>query len=202
MSFDPTCFASASVVDTCAVWNILSSKRLYQAAIHAQRHFCVTPMVLYECLQKPRSNTTEEQTELMGRLRVAQTEGYFPAHECTLDDLLAISAKAPGKLGSGELSCIATAYRIQSIAFMTDESLARTSAGKIFGLRVETTPRLYGFLHYHLHLDTSDHENVIAEHEKYERRPLTKFLRKTYEIAMRSRLMNNSAALATKPSPI
>lgn len=146
MSYDPARFAPVSVVDTCAIWNMLSSLRINQAAIQAKLQFCVTPVVLYECLQKPRPNITTEQQTLISRLRNECAAGRFPVQECSLDDLLAISSKAPGRLGSGELSCIATAYRIRSIAVMTDEKLARNYAKDRLGLQVETTPRLYGYL--------------------------------------------------------
>lgn len=193
MSFDPSRFPSASVVDTCSVWNMLSSQRLNQAAIQARLHFCVTPVVLYECLQKPRLHVSEEQQELIQRLRRARDAGQFPVQECSLEDLLTVSASAPGRLGSGELSCIATTYRIRSIAFMTDERLARKYAKEKLGLNVETTPRLYGFLHYHQHLGHADHDHVISEHERFERRPLTEFFNQAFDEAMRCRLMNQTA---------
>ncbi len=206
MSFDPARFSATSVVDTCAVWNMLSSLRLNQAAIQAKLHFCITPVVLYECLHKLRPNVTTEQQVLMRRLEASRAAGRFPVQECSLDDLLSISAKAPGRLGSGELSCIATAYRIRSIAVMTDEKLARKYAQGILGLPVETTPRLYGYLHYHMHLGGADHDEVIKEHERFERRPLTSFFNQTFEDAMRCRLMANtvfpSAAHSTSTSGI
>lgn len=192
MSFDPARFSFVSVVDTCAIWNMLSSLRINQAAIQARLHFCITPVVLYECLHKPRPNTTHEQQLLKNRLEQNRAEGRFPIQECSLDDLLAISEKAPGRLGSGELSCIATAYRIRSIAVMTDEKLARKYARDSLGLSVETTPRLYGYLHYHMHLSDADHEEIIKEHERFERRPLTQFFNQTFEEAMRCRLMANT----------
>ena len=94
MSFDPARFAIASVVDTCSVWNMLSSLRLNQAAIQAKLHFCITPVVLYECLYKPRPNITPEQKELMDRLVSNRAKGRFPVQECSLDDLLTISERA------------------------------------------------------------------------------------------------------------
>lgn len=200
MSFDPARFAAISVVDTCAVWNMLSSQLLNQAAIQAKLYFCTTPMVLYECLQKPRSNITPEQQQLMSRLRRERTAGRFPVQECSLDDLLSVSSKAPGRLGSGELSCIATAYRIRSIAVMTDEKLARKYAQGSLGLKVETTPRLYGYLHYHMHLGGADHDGIIKEHERFERRPLTPFFEQAFEDAMRCRLMANPVSIATMHS--
>lgn len=200
MSFDPARFAVASVVDTCAVWNMLSSQRLNQAAIQAKLHFCITPVVLYECLQRPRPNITPEQKLLMKRLDAERAAGRFPVQECSLEDLLTISAKAPGRLGSGELSCIATAYRIRSIAIMTDEKLARKYAQGTLGLLVETTPRLYGYLHYHMHLGGGDHDEVIKEHERFERRPLTSFFNQTFNDAMRCRLMANTTSIAAMHS--
>jgi hypothetical protein len=189
MSFDPACFSRVSIVDTCAVWNMLSSKKLNQAAIQAKLTFCITPVVLYECLQKTRSTVTEQQEFLMTRLRNERAAGRFPVEECSLEDLLTVSAKAPGKLGSGELSCMATAYRIRSIAVMTDEKLARKYSEEKLGLLIETTPRLYGYLHYHHHLNDGDHAEVIGEHEKFEKRPLTKFFTEAYHVALRTKLM-------------
>lgn len=196
MSFDPARFSPSSVVDTCAIWNMLFSLRINQAAIQAKLHFCITPVVLYECLHKPRSNTTSEQQILIERFKNARAIGRFPIQECSLEDLLSISSKAPGKLGSGELSCIATAYRIRSIAVMSDEKLAKKYAQETLGLFVETTPRLYGYLHYHFHLGGADHDEVIKEHERFERRPLTSFFNETFREAMRCRLMANSTAVA------
>lgn len=68
MALDPTNFSKAAVADTCSVWNMLSSRKLYQATMDAKLHFCVTPMVLYECLWKPRSSMTQEKDELIDRL--------------------------------------------------------------------------------------------------------------------------------------
>ena len=189
MALDPTRFAAASVADTCSVWNMLSSRRLYQAAMDARLHFCVTGMVLYECLQKPRSYSTPERTEMMRRLERARRNGGFPTQPCSLDDLADISRQAPRGLGSGELSCIAVAYRVRSIAFMTDEKQARHVASTNFSLNVETTPKLYAWLHYRQHLGGGDHDDVICEHEMYEPRPLTRFLREAFEEAMRCRLL-------------
>jgi predicted nucleic acid-binding protein len=168
---------------------MLSSQRLNKAAINANLHFCITPVVLYECLSKPRKSVSLEQSELMDRLRNERGAGRFRVQGCSLSDLLAISSNAPGRLGAGELSCMAAAYGVRSIAFMTDERLAVRHAEQVLGLPVETTPRLYGYLHFHKHLNDSDHHEVVIEHERFERRPLTKFLQETYEEAMRCRLM-------------
>lgn len=192
MAFDPRSFQPMVVTDTCAVWNILSARKLYRAAITAKVTFCITPMVLYECVHKPRKAFTPEMIELLERLRSARAEGVFPIQACDLDDLLTVSLNAPTRLSSGEISCIAMAYRISTVAVMTDERLARRYAEEKLSLRVETTPRLYGWLHYHRHLSDGDHLEILAEHEQHERRPLTKFFNEAYEVALQYRLMNQS----------
>jgi predicted nucleic acid-binding protein len=189
MALDPTKFTMITVSDTCSVWNVLSSRKLYQAAMNAKVNFCITAMVLYECLQKPRTSMTQEKAELINRLKSARQKGEFPVQECDLEDLSMLVAQAPKGLGSGELSCIATACRIRSIAFMTDERKARKFASEKLSLTVETTPKLYAWLHYYRHLCDGDHAAVIREHENYEARPLTKFLSEAYEEALRCRLM-------------
>lgn len=87
MAIDPTKFSKMAVSDTCAVWNMLSSRKLFQAAKSANIHFCITPMVLFECVLKPRTITTPEKQELITRFQKAQNDGYFPIQECELDDL-------------------------------------------------------------------------------------------------------------------
>lgn len=193
MSFDPSRFSSMVVTDTCSVWNTLSSRRLFSAAIAAKIHFCITPMVEYECLYKTRSNPSPESIELMQRLKTAQRNGAFPIQPCELEDLLNVSQTAPKGLGAGELSCIAVAYKVRSLAFMTDEKKARYHARDRVMIAVETTPRLYGFLHFYRHLGDSDHAEVIAEHQRFEKRPLTTFLDDAYRHAMYCRCLSSPA---------
>ena len=171
---------------------MLSSRKLYQAALRANLHFCITETVLYECLHKPRSFISPERTEMMQRLKYARQAGGFPVEPCSLDDLAEISQLAPKGLGSGELSCIAVAYRVRVIAIMTDDKQARRASSITFSLNVETTPKLYAWLHYHQFLNDSDHESVISEHEAHEIKPLTKFFQEAYIEAIRCRLMDRS----------
>ncbi len=189
MAFDPRTFHPMLVIDTCSVWNILSATKLHRAALSSKLTFCITPMVLYECIYKPRKNITKEAEELQARLEQSRNKGYFPVQECALEDLLIVSSSAPIGLSSGELSCIAMAYGISTIAFMTDERQARLFADGKLGLKVETTPRLYGWLHYNRHLLDSDHAEIVAEHEKHERRPLSTYFVEAYNTALQYRLM-------------
>lgn len=190
MAFNPTKFSMMVVTDTCAVWNILSSRKLSQAAREGRVTFCLTPMVLYECLKKPRKILTIEMQELIRRLTNARNQGNFPVQSCDIEDLVTVSRNAPSALSSGELSCIAAAFRIPTLSFMTDERKARHYAENNLQLKVETTPRLYGWLHFRGYLSDSDHAEVLAEHEIYERRPLTKFFDEAYRTALQHRLMS------------
>lgn len=189
-----------AVTDTCSVWNLLSSQKLFRSACNANLHFCITPMVLYECLHKPRQTVTPEAAELINRLKTARANGSFPIQACDLNDLLQVSRSAPMKLGSGELSCIAIAYKITTMAFMSDDRRACKYAEDVLRLIVETTPRLYAWLHYCRHLTDSEHSEVITEHEKYERRPLTRFLNEAYELALQHRLMSAGGGLSASTS--
>lgn len=193
MAFDPRVFSRMLATDTCAVWNILSSKKLFNAAKLSKLTFCVTPMVIYECLVKPRKNITPEKEELIVRLKSARRENLFPQQECRLESLLYIKNQAPKKLNSGELSSIALAYEIQTMSFMTDESAARKFVENNLRLPVETTPKLYGWLHYHCKLSDTDHQHIVHEHENYEKRPLTKYLNKAYEQALVCKCFDNQA---------
>lgn len=189
MAFDPRTFSLMVVTDTCSVWNILSARKLYHAAFTTNLTFCITPMVLYECTQKRRKVVTEAMRELIARLESVRKRGEFPVQECGLDDLLTVIRTAPTGLSSGELSCIAVAYHITTMAFMTDERQARHFSRERLRLRVETTPRLYGWLHFHKYLLDGDHSEIVAEHEKNERRPLTKYFNEAYESALQYRLI-------------
>lgn len=195
MVFDPRSFSPMAVTDTCSVWNLLSARKLYRATFTANLTFCITPMVLYECIKKKRKLVTDEMRELIARLETVRKNGAFPLQGCELEDLLAVTQTAPTGLSSGELSCIAVVYRITTMAVMTDERQARYFAREKLGLRVETTPRLYGWLHFNRYLLDGDHAEVVAEHEQYERRPLTKFLDEAYESALQYRLMETQLKL-------
>ncbi len=188
MAFDPHKFHQMLVTDTCSVWNLMSSRRLFHAACSANVYFCITPMVLFECLFKPRKLITPEKSELINRLKQARKNDAFPIHACDIDDLAEISRGAPKGLGSGELSCIAVAYRIMTFGVMTDEKRARRYAEKQLSLKVETTPRLYGWLHFQGYLSDADHSEVIAEHERYENRPLSEYFQSAYRSALQQRL--------------
>lgn len=199
MTFDPRTFVSSVVTDTCAVWNVLSSTKLYRTAFKAKATFRITRMVLFECTLKPRKFKTEEQAELLRRFEEVRKDGKFEVHECELEDLLSVSRVAPIGLGSGELSCIASCFKTRELGFMTDERQARVFAEDKLALKVETTPRLYGWLHYHRLLLDGDHQDIVDEHKRFERRPLTPFFETAYHSALEYRLMERQGLPSKTP---
>jgi len=110
MAINPPRFDSANVVDTCAVWNVLSSRRLYNSALSARCHFVITANVQYECLYKQRTVAKDNDNELQTRLRTGQGKGQFSAYASDIEDLQAIALlQGRKRLGNGEISSIGDA---------------------------------------------------------------------------------------------
>jgi hypothetical protein len=192
MAIDPSHFHTLNVVDTCAIWNVLSSKLLYHTALSAGCVFSCTAFVVYECLSKPRKAITPEDRELQRRLRTEQENGRFQHYHLDIDDLLEVEVLEQRKnLGKGELSSIAFAKRTQQ-AFHTDDTSARKLASQVMEeRRVQTTPHLFGWLYFKHFLGDADKDAIIQEHESLQR-PLRPYFEEMYGRALRYRLMANS----------
>src|SRR5262249_50126946 len=132
MEIDPSHFYLLNVVDTCAVWHVLSSKMLYETALAAGCTFSCTAFVAYECLTKPRTKKiTPEQEELRRRLQAEQAHERFRSYHLDLDELLEVEILEKRKnLGKGELSSIAFAKRTRQ-ALHTDDQKARKLASQV-----------------------------------------------------------------------
>lgn len=141
MPLDPSEFIKLNVVDTCAIWNILSSKKLLYASKAANCTFCCTAFVQYECIDKPRKSMDARETELKAKLEQEQQLGNFTVYHIQLDDLLDLEVLRERKnLGKGELSSIAFARRTRQ-AFLTDDQGARALAITTLATEyVQTTP--------------------------------------------------------------
>lgn len=184
---DPSKFHPHNVADTCSVWNVLSSKRLYGAAREAKCHFCITSFVHYECLVKPRKTPSDAELALMALLRSEQARGAFERHSCNIDDLQAIKLLENRKhLGKGELSSIAFAMKIGH-AVLTDDMKARRLAQDSGHALTQTTPHLFGWLIFTGRLGDSDKQTVIAQHIAMEQ-ILAPHLERAYEMALQCRL--------------
>lgn len=193
MALDPRNCHVVLVTDTCSVWNVLSSRKLFRSTRASNRFFLITPVVLYECHRITKKQSRPEATELLKRFQEARAGGVFAEQTCEIEDLLVVARNASTRLSSGELSCMAVAYRLRTVAFMTDDRLARRHAEQQLQLVVVTTPKLYAWLHYHRHLSDGDHPDVIREHEQNERRPLSQFLNEAYEAALQCRLIDQAS---------
>ena len=191
MAIDPSKFHLVNVADTCSVWNVLSSIRLYAAAKEACCEFCITSFVRYECLTKPRKKEpTASEIELMRRLAREQGRGGFAVYSCDIGDLQAIKIlESRKRLGKGELSSIAFAMKIGQ-AVITDDKKARKLADDSGHALTQTTPHLFSWLIFNGRLGDSDRGAVIAQHEAMER-PLAPHFEAAYDMALQCRL--NSA---------
>jgi hypothetical protein len=191
MSIDPSSFYSYNITDTCAVWNILSSRTLYSSARTAGVSFFCTRFVLYECLVKPRKKLRTTDAELQKRLKSAQEHNDFSAYNLDITDLQTVNILENRKrLGKGELSSIAFAMKTQQ-AFLTDDQKARKLAREVLPIAlIQTTPHLLGWLFFKMHLSDGDKDTIIGEHKEM-MCPLAMYFEEMYAEACRCRLMAN-----------
>ncbi|MCI0541618.1 MAG: hypothetical protein L0Z50_40990 [Verrucomicrobiales bacterium] len=189
MAIDCSQFHLVNVIDTCAIWNVLSSQRLISAAKAAKCHFSATTFVYYEALHKPRTAATKEDVELQKCLQKEREAGLFGNCSLDISDLQEIDIlERRIRVGKGELSSIAFAKKA-GLAFMTDDQKARKlGSGVIGSSRVQTTPHLCGWLFFIGKLSDSDKSIVIHEHERYGG-PLRTHFETMYNEALRCRLM-------------
>ncbi len=184
MAVDPRSFHRFNMVDTCAVWNVLSSNRLYQGASGAGCIFSCTGFVIYECLVKPRKKMSTHDLELRRRLVEERNNARFSTFNLDLEDLQEVEIlERRKKLGKGELSSIAFAKRTNQ-AFLTDDQKARKLGNDVIPGYVQTTPHLLGWLLFEGILKDSDKDAVIADHNSLNL-PLGKYFEEISEVALR-----------------
>lgn len=164
MNFDISIILKYNVVDCCSVWNILTSNRIYSAALEAGFQFLFSNYVEYECLYKKRESTTING--LRTKLKREISNKKFNCYKLSIDDLQEIAALEERKrLGIGELSSIALAKKTNQ-TFLTDDKKARQLGELILGKsKVQTTPRMVGVFFYHRLLTDSDLSIIIQEHQ-------------------------------------
>lgn len=186
---DVSTFHLYNVTDTCSVWNVLSSAVLYAAAKRGRAEFICPLFVVYECLNKPRSSTSDADAELSERLQKAQASGAFQTYRLGIEDLQTISLLEQRKrLGKGELSAIALAQKIGQ-ACLTDDQEARLLAESTLAAgKTQTTPHLVGWLFFERHLTDGDLNLIVVQHEAMDR-PLAKYFKRIYDEACRCRLL-------------
>jgi hypothetical protein len=192
-------FHLAMVVDTCAVWNVLASSRLTRATRVAGCNFTLTTYVVYECLHKPRRESTPEDRELQERFFAARTGEMFQSHALSLADLQDVARlEARKRVGKGELSCIAFALRT-GLAVLTDDCGAqKLGIQELANDRVQSSPHLFGWLVFCGHITDTDIEPIISEHVAMGRHRAEDF-RESYCEALRIRLLLRTRSSSGPP---
>jgi len=189
MAIDPSRCQRTNVTDTCSVWNLLSSRVLYEATVTGKFSFCITFYVLYEALFKRRKNTTPAATELQERLKGERGRGRFADYHLDIADLQDMHVLERRKrIGKGELSSIVFAKKTRQ-AFLTDDQQARKLAAEILEKdQVQTTPHVVSALFFEGLLSDGDKTGVIQEHTTLDR-PLAGFFEDAYMEALRCRCL-------------
>lgn len=195
MEIDVSQFHRLNVADTCAVWNLLSSRRFFEAARSAGCFFCFSQFVRYECLFKIRKSPSQTETRLQELLHKEIGKGTFQSHHLDIEDLQDVAILEKRKnLSKGELSSIAFAKKTQQ-AFLTDDQKARKLAAVVLEKRmIQTTPHLFGWLFFIDRLSDADKNAIVSEHSRCGR-PLAPYFEMTYAEALRCRLMNQDGAV-------
>lgn len=183
-------FQQLNVADSCAIWNLLSSARLYSSARSAQCHFCCTAFVKYECLVKPRSVFKGYDQIIQEKFRNENSSGRFDDFPLEIDDLRRVELLRRRKnLSMGEVSSIAFALKTNQ-AFYTDDQKARVLAAEIIGKdRVQTTPHLFGWMIFTGHLCDADKDTILLEHRRLSQGELVPHFEAMYLWALQCRLM-------------
>lgn len=185
-------FHQYNVTDTCAVWNVLSSRVLYSTASSTGCIFCITQYVMYECLHKGRKLTNHGPT-LQNRLRQEQSKGNFSTYSLSIEDLQEVGILEKRRnLSKGELSSIVLAKKINQ-AFLTDDQKARKLAGEFLGKLVQTTPHLLGWLFFIGRLTDGDKQIIIDEHKNLGGL-LEIYFEEIYQESLRCQLMQRNTA--------
>jgi hypothetical protein len=193
MEIDVSNFFKTNVIDTCAIWHVLSSKKLVRATKNTGCHFAATEFVYYEALHKTRKSPKKEDLDLQDYLRKERVSGFFGNCSLDISDLQDVGVLDKRmRLGKGELSSIVFAKKA-GLAFMTDDQKARKLGQSVIARnRIQTTPHLFGWLFFSGNLTDSDKEALISEHEKCGGR-LRPYFEAAYHEALRCRLMSRTS---------
>ena len=198
ITVDVSAFAPISAIDTCSIWNLLSSRVLLGAALRKGRGFAVAAYVRYEALERPRKRpTTSAELALQNefRRRLAEGRGFTEA-PVSLDDLQAVAALPEvRKLGRGEVAALALARKLRA-AILTEDQGARKAAPSVGVGQAQTIPQLLGWLLYEGELTDGDVSAIISEHEasvENNRGRLTVYFRDIHAEAYRCRLLRDGA---------
>ena len=162
----PDSFSLVNITDTCAIWNLVGSMTLFKTARRMKVSFVITNTVFYECFIKSRGQAPSAQhQELRDRLETHINQDKVGQIALAIDDLQVIITLArqlgvDKRLGQGEISCAALA-RHWGAAVLTDNRREFKAIKELVDGRLQTTPRLLGWLYLDGHLTDSDVGDVL-----------------------------------------
>lgn len=192
MRVDVTNFDKINVIDTCSIWNLLSSNSFYSLVQRYEMVFSCTQFVVYECLFKKRKSMTEEEKIIRQKLIDEQKKSKFSQYQISIEDLQSIEViRNRKKLSMGELSSIVFAKKTRQ-SFITDDQGARRISEEYLGLKeTQTIPQLLGWLTYCG--DINDHElDVIVKEHTQCGRLLEKYFREAFLYGLEQRLIRTN----------
>lgn len=196
-------FPTMSVIDSCAITNVLSSPVLTEAASRRRRYLMVTGFVVYEFLSRRRAHGNEADERTIRTFRNELGKGQrFTKVELTVDDLREVARlQSVRRVGMGELSCLAIARRLR-FGFLTDDGDARKLARREFpDLEVRTTSHLVGWLVFEGELTDGDVVTIIRDNIEVRGKGIGPFIRVCCETAMRLRLQRLTPSVIAVPPP-
>ncbi len=181
-----------SVIDTCSIWNLISSKLFYKTVINEGFTFSITSFVLYECLHKERKKIDNKQIELIKRFEKERTGAQFRDYTISIEDLQSADVLKNSKRQSkGELTSIIFAKKTRQ-SFITDDQGARKLAAKLLDLvDINTSPILLGHLVYTGKILDNQFDKIIEEHEELEG-SLTEWYKKAFYESLEEKLKETS----------
>ena len=200
----PDSFILVNITDTCAIWHLVGSMTLFKMARRLNVSFVITNTVFYECFTKTRGRAaTGQHQELRDRLETHIKQDDVKRIDLTIDDLqdLITLARQRGfdkRLGHGEISCAALALR-WGVAVLTDNRKDfRAISGLVDG-RLQTTPRLLGWLYLDGHLTDPDVGDILSEHRSTGGQ-MSQVYERAHHEACEKRLARQTSTHGTYPS--
>lgn len=204
ITVDLRAFEPVSSIDTCAVCNLFSSRRLLAAAIARGASFLVAGYVRYELLVNLRTDPTHGELAIQREAGAAlRSAGVLSEQPVSIADLQALAGRPEaGRMGKGEIAALALALRMRK-SFTTDDQGARRASVALGAGAAQTTPQMLGWLVYVGELTDGDVLTVVAQHEErvmQGRGRLTPYFRAMYEEACMYRMLRNGSPIPV-PDP-
>jgi len=181
-------FPQHNMIDTCSIWNMISSSILYTKSKAAGIIYYATEFVIYECIHKPRKTATDTDIELMRRFSSMLKMNDFYRMKISIQDIQDFEKTYNTKgIGKGEMSCIILAQKYKQ-SIITDDQDARKIAENIIPREfVQTIPRLVGHLVFCGHIIDSDISDILDAHSAFNRN-LEPHLTRCFHLALEQRL--------------